>query len=597
MPTTCKCGPCTHPAWKKPCAVKRSVTQRAASTSATGAGDRRKPWETEPNRADGWKLLELCGYGVDSAPVTWRKVRRSERFVPWPEALEALRELAQARSNKTTINERRARVIEELAAHLAASSADPPAVDAAPPPVSIDEPANLPSGSAASSSTDLPADPSTEEVPNTDGAVSGDPPAEGDADDAAPPPVSVDERVELPQELAMLLERETLPKVRRTPTGEYSLADIGMAITGKDAHQAAEDVRRTFEKFPEVGADCSHFQFSGQGQRIPTKVGNLAKVVEYIMLLPCKTAARVRVAASKILVRYLGGDLKLIEEVRGMRRVQEHLADVDPENWRRAFGEAVEHEASAPRGGGDEGGNEALRRARREDELDELQHRKKRRELELEAYQQKTSLELEILRRAAEEKRAQDRRAAEEGLAKELEIKQLQRQEAQEALQAAEERRRLQNLKMAAELVEHHGQLFGMSEADRVAHADLLRSATRASSAHREEPERGAALCLETYLVERGLPRSEAVKQRSAFGRLVLKAWQQEHPGERPPKKSIFCNGQEISANCYFEADRPVLDAAFEANRDKLLPPEDAPAAAPATAGFLRHFFRSSASG
>jgi hypothetical protein len=278
--------------------------------------------------------------------------------------------------------------------------------------------------------------------------------------------------------------------------------------------------------------------------------------------------------------------------------------DARPSNQFLQFlGLAVEHEAaaaSAPAREDNNEGGEALRRAREVDELDELQHRKRRRELELaslaatlEATQQKTTLELEIIKLAAEEKRAQDRRAAEEALAKELEIKQLRQQEAQEALQAAEERRRLQNLKMAAELVEHHGQLFGMSEADRVAHADLLRSATRARSA-RAEPERGAALCLETYLAEQGLSRSEAVKQRSAFGRLVSKAWQQEHPGERPPKKSIFCNGQEISANCYFEADRPVLDAVFEANRNQLLPPPDAPAAAPAR--FLRNFFRSSAS-
>lgn len=276
--------------------------------------------------------------------------------------------------------------------------------------------------------------------------------------------------------------------------------------------------------------------------------------------------------------------------------------DAKPSNQFLQFlGLAVEHEAaaaSAPKG--DDESGQSLRRAREEDELDELQHRKKRRELELaslaanfQASQQKVALELEILKQAAETKGELDRRAAEEALARELEIKQLRRQEAQEALQAAEERRRLQNLMMAAELVEQHGQLFSMSEADRVAHADLLRSATRARSVHPPEPERGAAISLEIYLSEKGLSRSEAVKQRSSFGRMVLEAWQQEHPGERPPKKSIFCNGQEISANCYYEADRPVLDAVFEANRSKLLPPPAAPAVP--TAGFIRSFFRSAA--
>jgi hypothetical protein len=332
MPTTCKCGPCTHPAWKKPCAVKRSVTQqRAASTSATTAGDR-KPWEAEPNRADGWQLLEHCGYGGDSAAATWRKMKRSGRFVPWPEALEALRELAKTRSNKTTINERRAQVIEELAAHLAGAA-----------------PSN---GSAAASSTDPPpADLAPEEVPE-DAPVSGDSPAEEvpNADSVAPP-VS-EERVELPQELAVLLDREGLPKVRRTPTGEYALMDIGMAITGKDAHDSAQDLRIVMDRYPEfatpeMGENLSHFHFQQRGPKFPTMVGKLAKVVEYIMLLPGKTAARVRVKAATILVRYLGGDLRLIDEVRRLRGVQEHLAEVDPEDWRRAFGEAVEQDAAA----------------------------------------------------------------------------------------------------------------------------------------------------------------------------------------------------------------------------------------------------------
>jgi hypothetical protein len=186
------------------------------------------------------------------------------------------------------------------------------------------------SSSAATGGSKPPGDSPAEEVPN--------------ADSVAPP--VCEERVELPQELAVLLDREGLPKVRRTPTGEYSLADIGMAITGKNANHAAEDLRIVMSRFPEVTVGLSDYKFSGRGHRTPTPVGNLAKVVEYIMLLPGKTAARVRVKAATILVRYLGGDLRLIDEVKQMRRVQQHLAEADPDNWRHDFGKAVETDAA-----------------------------------------------------------------------------------------------------------------------------------------------------------------------------------------------------------------------------------------------------------
>ena len=76
--------------------------------------------------------------------------------------------------------------------------------------------------------------------------------------------------------------------------------------------------------------------------------GSLAKVTEYIMLLPGKTAAKVRAEAARLLVRYLGGDLGLLDEVREMRHVQEHLAEVDPNHWARAFGRAVEPPSLPP---------------------------------------------------------------------------------------------------------------------------------------------------------------------------------------------------------------------------------------------------------
>jgi hypothetical protein len=52
-------------------------------------------------------------------------------------------------------------------------------------------------------------------------------------------------------------------------------------------------------------------------------------------------------------------------------------------------------------------------------------------------------------------------------------------------------------------------------------------------------------------------------RRRTSFGKKVAEAWREAHDGQDPPKKSIFCNGQEVSANGYFECDLPIIDAVF----------------------------------
>jgi hypothetical protein len=69
-------------------------------------------------------------------------------------------------------------------------------------------------------------------------------------------------------------------------------------------------------------------------------------IVEIIMLLPGQQAARVRRRAAKLLVRYLGGDLAIIDEVCALRGLQEQLAADRPEDPRRIFGEAMEASGS-----------------------------------------------------------------------------------------------------------------------------------------------------------------------------------------------------------------------------------------------------------
>ena len=84
-----------------------------------------------------------------------------------------------------------------------------------------------------------------------------------------------------------------------------------------------------------------NFRFPGQGQR-ETPVTDARGIVEIVMLLPGKAAASVRKQAASILVRYLGGDLSLVEEVASNRLAQESLPEDHP---LRIFGETVESEA------------------------------------------------------------------------------------------------------------------------------------------------------------------------------------------------------------------------------------------------------------
>ena len=152
----------------------------------------------------------------------------------------------------------------------------------------------------------------------------------------------------IPAQLAALLGHP-VKRIRitdETPP-RTSVSDVATAITGKHVRNAARDVLFVQEKHPEVSQKLSHFRFPGQGQR-STAVACATGIIEIVLLLPGKQAARVRRQAAELLCRYLGGDLALVDEVCALRGFQEQLAVRAPEDPRRAFGEAVEATPAAP---------------------------------------------------------------------------------------------------------------------------------------------------------------------------------------------------------------------------------------------------------
>jgi hypothetical protein len=191
---------------------------------------------------DGHQLLRQCGYKEGSIASIWTRLAGPRhRHVPLSEAQGHLEVLAAQRAGSKHIAEKRRALLHELFGGEEPPPATPPAT----------------------------------------GAV-------------------VPELVELPGGLAELLGKTDLPRVRKVP-GElkYSLVDIGHVVTGKDHNKTARDLAAVQDLYPSITHKLSGACFQIQGQRAyDVKVGDMAAVVEYIMLLPGKTAAFLAKAAS-----------------------------------------------------------------------------------------------------------------------------------------------------------------------------------------------------------------------------------------------------------------------------------------------------------
>ena len=107
--------------------------------------------------------------------------------------------------------------------------------------------------------------------------------------------------------------------------------------------QSRKALQHLWDRNPDlapVREQVVYHQFEGRGG--PSQVAPLAVVYEVLMLLPGNRAATARRSAAKLVVRYLGGDLSLVQEVEANHSFQERLKREDPAALERLFGEAVE---------------------------------------------------------------------------------------------------------------------------------------------------------------------------------------------------------------------------------------------------------------
>jgi hypothetical protein len=131
--------------------------------------------------------------------------------------------------------------------------------------------------------------------------------------------------------------------IRRTSDAPplISVVDVVAAIAEQTGSNAGNYVERLQISHPEVCSRFANYKFPGKGQKT-TLVTDAQGIVEIIMILPGHYAACVRQQAAALLVRYLGGDPMLVQEVCRMRGYQEDLATRRPDDPQRIFGEAVE---------------------------------------------------------------------------------------------------------------------------------------------------------------------------------------------------------------------------------------------------------------
>ena len=137
------------------------------------------------------------------------------------------------------------------------------------------------------------------------------------------------------------LDLKKIRKTNETPP-RVSLFDLIAVINTKcQPRKAWLDMRK---KHPEAVTESNGFQddwkFPGQGQN-GTPVVNAIGAVMIINLLPGQLAASFRAEWASIIVRYLGGDKTLIDEVEANHVQQGQLPDDDPQ---RFFGQTVERD-------------------------------------------------------------------------------------------------------------------------------------------------------------------------------------------------------------------------------------------------------------
>jgi hypothetical protein len=95
------------------------------------------------------------------------------------------------------------------------------------------------------------------------------------------------------EQLCTLLGRPVQLRLRTTPEGQVSLIDVTMIFTGFNNDDAAKTVRRVFNAYPDLRAECQKFKFPGRGQKT-IDVAKVDVIRRFTSLLGGRNAAAAR---------------------------------------------------------------------------------------------------------------------------------------------------------------------------------------------------------------------------------------------------------------------------------------------------------------
>ena len=124
-------------------------------------------------------------------------------------------------------------------------------------------------------------------------------------------------------------------EIRITPDKQISVFDFIKVVGGqKDPYSTWQRILN--EHKDEVQAFCTNLKFPGSGQRL-TPVVNVQGMVKLLFWLPGELAKQFRSKSAETMIRYLGGDLTLIDEIKTID--QNHTQN--PNNIAQVFREEV----------------------------------------------------------------------------------------------------------------------------------------------------------------------------------------------------------------------------------------------------------------
>ena len=131
---------------------------------------------------------------------------------------------------------------------------------------------------------------------------------------------------------------------------KVSVVDVIRASKGCSGDAARTIYRRLVESGQVPAFAETSVSAEGRGgARQPIPVASATEIIQLLQALPGDTTFKEN--AAQVMVRYLGGDPTLAEEVAENRAAQERLAEDAPDHPARIFGEAVERGDVLPRGG------------------------------------------------------------------------------------------------------------------------------------------------------------------------------------------------------------------------------------------------------